>query len=50
MFAKTLIVGTHYNRLGEAAITSTQNLCFGIKLRKFSTLYTPVNPSFAMQK
>ena len=31
---KTLIAGTHYNRLGKAVLTSTHNLCFGSEIRK----------------
>ena len=31
---KTLIVGTCLNRLNEAVLTSTHNLCFGAKIRK----------------
>ena len=31
---KTLIVGTRWNRLIEAVLTSTHNLCFGAKIRK----------------
>ena len=42
---KTLIVGTRLNRLSEAVLTSTHNLCFGAKKRK---KYTPVNPSFTI--
>ena len=44
---KTLIVGTRLNRLIEAVLTSTHNLCFGAKIRK---TYTPVNPSFTIKK
>ena len=36
-------MGTRYNRLTEAVLTCTHNLCFGAKIRK---LYTPVNPQF----
>ena len=40
---KTLIVGTRYNRLGEAVLMSTHNLCFGAKIRKIGIpLHTPV--------
>ena len=35
------------NRLHEAALTCTHNLCFRAKIRK---MYTPVNPSFTIQK
>ena len=38
-------MGTHYNRLVEAVLTSTHNLCFGAKIRKIGTcipLHTPV--------
>ena len=31
---KTLIVGTGWNRLSEAVLTSTHNLCFRAKIRK----------------
>ena len=31
---KTLIVGSLKNRLAEAVLTSTHNLCFGAKIRK----------------
>ena len=31
---KTMIEGTHQNRLAEAVLTSTHNLCFGSKIRK----------------
>ena len=31
---KTYIVGTRQNRLGEMVLTSTQNICFGSKIRK----------------
>ena len=31
---KTLIVGTRLNRLSEAVLTSTHNLCFEAKIRK----------------
>ena len=40
---KTLIVGTCSNRLSEAVLTSTNNLCFGAKIRKKDT---PVKPQF----
>ena len=36
-------MGTRSNRLGEAVLTSTHNLCFGAKIRKIGIpLYTPV--------
>ena len=41
---KTQIVGTRQNRLGEAVLTSTHNLCFRAKIIKI--MYTPVNPSY----
>ena len=44
---KTLIVGTRSNRLKEAVLTSTHNLCFRSKIRN---MYTPVNPSFTLLK
>ena len=28
-------MGTRYNRLSEADLTSTHNLCFGAKIRKY---------------
>ena len=31
---KTYIVGTRYNRLIDAVLTSTHNLCFRAKIRK----------------
>ena len=31
---KTLSVGKRYNRLDEAVLTSTHNLCFGSNMRK----------------
>ena len=34
MLLKTLIVGTRLNRLTEAVLTSTHNLCFRAKIRK----------------
>ena len=34
IFAKTLIVGTRYNRLAEEVLTSTHNVCFGSNIRK----------------
>ena len=40
---KTLIVGTRQNRLAEAVLTCTHNLCFGAKIRKIGIpLHTPV--------
>ena len=41
-------MGTRYNRLDEAVLTSTHNLCFWTKIRK--TMCTPVNPSFTIYK
>ena len=40
---KTLIVGTRRNRLNEAVLTSTHNLCFRAKIRK--NVY-PCKPHF----
>ena len=37
-------MGTSENRLGEAVLPSTHNLCFFCKIRKI--LYTPVNPIY----
>ena len=39
-------VGTRLNRLGEAVLTSTHNLCFWAEIRKI--MYTLVNPSFTI--
>ena len=40
---KTYIVGTRYNCLAEAVLTSPNNLCFGAKIRKIGIpLHTPV--------
>ena len=33
--SKTLIVGTHYNRLIEAVLMCTHNLCFRAKIKKY---------------
>ena len=41
---KSRIVGTRYNRLTEADLTSAHNLCFISKNKKIT--YTPTNPSF----
>ena len=41
--AQTLIVGTRKNRLGEAVLKSTHDLCFGEKIRKIGI---PLNLSF----
>ena len=41
-------MGTRENRLSEAVLTSTHNLCFLAEIRKI--MYTPVNPSFTIQK
>ena len=41
-------MGTRQNRLGEAVLTSTHNLCFLAEIRKI--MYTPVNPSFTILK
>ena len=36
-------MGTRYNHLAEAVLTSTHNLCFGAKIRKIGIpLQTPV--------
>ena len=37
-------MGTRKNRLTEAVLTSTHDLCFRAKIRK--NIYTPVNPIF----
>ena len=34
MFVKTLIVGTCYNRLAEAVLRSTHDVCLGSNIRK----------------
>ena len=39
------MVGTRKNRLIEAVLASTRNLCFRAKMKKS---YTPVNPSFTI--
>ena len=40
---KTYIVGTRYNRLCEAVLTSTHNVCFESEIRKLGVpLQTPV--------
>ena len=44
---KTYIVGTRYNSLGEAVLTSTHNVCFESKIRK-KYRYNPAYPSFAI--
>ena len=36
---KTLIVGTHYNRLAEAVLMSTHNLSYSPKIRKQSVFF-----------
>ena len=43
IFAQTLIVGKRQNRLSEAVLTSTRNLCFRAKMRK--NVY-PCKPQF----
>ena len=45
IFAQKYVVGTRFNRLDEAVLTSTHNLCFRAKIRKMNT---PVNPSFTI--
>ena len=42
---KTLIVGTCWNRLVEAVLMSTHNLCFGSKIREIGLVY-PCKPQF----
>ena len=44
---KTLIVDTRWDRLGEAVLTSTHNLCFGSKIRKIDI---PLQTPFALCK
>ena len=34
IFAQNIHVGTRYNGLGEAVLTSTHNVCFESKIRK----------------
>ena len=46
LLVKIQIVGTCLNRLGEAGLTSTHNLCFWAEIRKI--MYIPVNPSFTI--
>ena len=48
LFIETGIVGTRYNRLIEAALTGTHNLCFIAEIRKI--MYTPANPIFVYLK
>ena len=43
---KTYIVGTRLNRLSEAVLMSTNNLCFGAKIR--TKMYTPVIHNFTI--
>ena len=43
--SKTLIVGTHSNRLIEAVLMSTHNLCFRAKIREKNNVY-PCTPQF----
>ena len=40
-------MGTSYNRLGEAVVTGTHNLCFGAKKekKKKKNRYSPAKPS-----
>ena len=45
---KTKIVGTRKNRLSEAVLTSTHNLCLFSKIRKMMSI--SVNPSFSILK
>ena len=43
IFAQNIDCGTRQNRLAEAVLTSTHNLCFGAKMRKIGIpLHTPV--------
>ena len=43
LLPKTYIVGTCWNRLTEAVLMSTHNICFGSKVRKLGIpLHTPV--------
>ena len=43
---KTYYIGTRKNRLAEAVLTSTHNLCFREEIKKIT--YTPVNQSFVI--
>ena len=45
IFAQSFDFRYMQNRLSEAVLTSTHNLCFGAKIRK---KYTPVNPNFTI--
>ena len=45
IFAQNIDCGYTLERLIEAVLASTHNLCFGTKIRK---KYTPVNPSFTI--
>ena len=43
IFAQNIDFGTRQNRLAEAVLTSTHNLCFGANIRKIGIpLHTPV--------
>ena len=42
--AQNIDCGTRYNRLDEAVLISTPNICFWPEIRKW--MYTPVNLSF----
>ena len=44
--AQNIDNGYSIERLGEAVLTSTHNLCFWAEIRKIT--YTPVNPSFTV--
>ena len=39
-------MGTRWNRLGEAVLTSTHNLCFGLEIRKIGL--PPQTPFFLL--
>ena len=44
--AKNIDYWYSLERLGEAVLTSTHNLCFSAEIRKI--MYTPDNPSFTI--
>ena len=41
----TLTVGTYLNRLGKAVLTTTNNICFGAKMRR-KYMYIPLHTQF----
>ena len=41
-------MGTHKNRLNEAVLMSTNDLCLRAKVKK--KMFSPVNPSFTIKR